>query len=255
MEPVPNLPELKEIREFRKSGNSIRRRGGETDAQEEVPGEVQEVRGEKPCMKSWRMSARVINIFFVVSCIYVLFLIYGVSVTQYQYHDDGSVSAQRLSVDGIREKKEYEKIMAQYERCRLLYEKVLMLDYRLGAGQEDPLVLALKYESLLDDVTDLSVKTDALAVDMQYSQIKGMMASWIKDDIAVYLQNMSSAISQDSKEAADHAIQDKDRVYDKFLLITQSMAATGKKIHGAEISGIKGWTPERYIDGAIHSKD
>ena len=52
-----------------------------------------------------------------------------------------------------------------------------------------------------------------------------MMVNWIKNDIAVYLQNISAAISENNTEKANNALQDKDRVYDDFSLITQNIVA------------------------------
>lgn len=124
----------------------------------------------------------------------------------------------------------------------------------MGKGEEDPLTLAPEYESMLDEVSDLSIKTDALEVDSQYSQIKSLLLTWIKDDIAVYLQNMSAAISKNDADTANNALQDKDRVYSDFSVITQNIAATGENIKGVDITDVKEWTPENYVDEEINGK-
>ena len=107
---------------------------------------------------------------------------------------------------------------------------------------------------MLDEVSDLSIKTDALEVDSQYSQIKSLLLTWIKDDIAVYLQNMSAAISKNDADTANNALQDKDRVYSDFSVITQNIAATGENIKGVDITDVKEWTPENYVDEEINGK-
>lgn len=218
-------------------------------------GSNQEVAGTKENEeRNFHVLTRIINVLLVVGCVYIIFLIYGVAVTKYQYNDDGVVEAQRMSVSDIREQKAYEHIMSQYLQCRNLYEQTLMLDYRLGAGVEDPLVIAPEYEGLLETVEDLSIKTDAMTVDAGYEQLKSMMVSWIRDDIAVYLQNMSSAISQNNSETANNALQDKDRVYQNFSLITQNMVAVGEQTKGVDLTDLKEWTPEGYIDEEINGK-
>ena len=78
-----------------------------------------------------------------------------------------------------------------------------------------------------------------------------MMVNWIKNDIAVYLQNISAAISENNTEKANNALQDKDRVYDDFSLITQNIVALGSSISGADLTDIKSWTPEDYVDQEI----
>lgn len=201
--------------------------------------------------KKWSIVTRIINILLILACIYFVFLIYGVAVTDYQYTDEGNIAAQKLSVSDIREKKNFETILVQYENCRLLYEQVLMLDYRLGQGAEDALTIAPEYEELLDTVTDLSIKTDAASVDTQYTQLKNMLLNWIQNDIAVYLQNMSTAISENNSEKANNALQDKDNVYSDFSLITSNMVTIGEKITGVDLTDIKGWTPESYINERI----
>lgn len=216
--------------------------------------EIETIQAERKTLDRWRLSTRILNIVLVTACIYVLFLIYGVLVTDYQYVEDGTIKAERLSISDLAEKKSYESIYYQYLNCRALYEKTLILDYRLGAGQEDPLTIAPEYEALLEEVTDLSVKTDALEVDTQYSQIKNMLLSWIKSDIAVYLQNMSAAIAQNNEETANNALQDKDRTYSNFSTITQNIAAMGETVKGADLTSLKEWTPENYVDTEIHGK-
>lgn len=201
--------------------------------------------------KKWSVLTRIVNIILIVACIYFVFLIYGVAVTDYQYTDDGTIAAQKLTVSDIRNKKNFETVLVQYEGCRILYEQVLMIDYRLGQGEEDPLTIGPEYEELLDTVSNLSIKTEAATVDTQYTQIKNMLLNWIKNDIAVYLQNMSSSISQNSIETANNALQDKDRVYANFSQITSNIVSLGEQVPGVDLTIIKEWTPESYVNKKI----
>ena len=205
-------------------------------------------------MKRGNLHTRIINFILIAGCIYLLVLIFGAAVTKYQYNSDGKAVPEKMSVDDIRQKHNFDTILTQYEYCRSLYEKTLLLDYRVAQGQEDTLEIAPEYEALLDDVQNLSVKTDAISVDTKYDQVKSMMDNWIKNDIAVYLQNISAAISENNTEKANNALQDKDRVYDDFSLITQNIVALGSSISGADLTDIKSWTPEDYVDQEINGK-
>lgn len=205
-------------------------------------------------MKRGNFHTKIINFVLIAGCIYLLVLIFGAAVTKYQYNSDGKAVPEKMSVDDIRQKHNFDTILTQYEYCRSLYEKTLLLDYRVAQGQEDTLEIAPEYEALLDDVQNLSVKTDAISVDTKYDQVKSMMVNWIKNDIAVYLQNISAAISENNTEKANNALQDKDRVYDDFSLITQNIVALGSSISGADLTDIKSWTPEDYVDQEINGK-
>lgn len=205
-------------------------------------------------MKRGNLHTKIINFILIAGCIYLLVLIFGAAVTKYQYNSDGKAVPEKMSVDDIRQKHNFDTILTQYEYCRSLYEKTLLLDYRVAQGQEDTLEIAPEYEALLDDVQNLSVKTDAISVDTKYDQVKSMMVNWIKNDIAVYLQNISAAISENNTEKANNALQDKDRVSDDFSLITQNIVALGSSISGADLTDIKSWTPEDYVDQEINGK-
>ena len=205
-------------------------------------------------MKRGNLHTKIINFVLIAGCIYLLVLIFGAAVTKYQYNSDGKAVPEKMSVDDIRQKHNFDTILTQYEYCRSLYEKTLLLDYRVAQGQEDTLEIAPEYEALLDGVQNLSVKTDAISVDTKYDQVKSMMVNWIKNDIAVYLQNISAAISENNTEKANNALQDKDRVYDDFSLITQNIVALGSSISGADLTDIKSWTPEDYVDQEINGK-
>lgn len=205
-------------------------------------------------MKRGNLHTKIINFVLIAGCIYLLVLIFGAAVTKYQYNSDGKAVPEKMSVDDIRQKHNFDTILTQYEYCRSLYEKTLLLDYRVAQGQEDTLEIAPEYEALLDDVQNLSVKTDAISVDTKYDQVKSMMVNWIKNDIAVYLQNISAAISENNTEKANNALQDKDRVYDDFSLITQNIVALGSSISGADLTDVKSWTPEDYVDQEINGK-
>lgn len=205
-------------------------------------------------MKRGNLHTKIINFVLIAGCIYLLVLIFGAAVTKYQYNSDGKAVPEKMSVDDIRQKHNFDTILTQYEYCRSLYEKTLLLDYRVAQGQEDTLEIAPEYEALLDDVQNLSVKTDAISVDTKYDQVKSMMVNWIKNDIAVYLQNISAAISENNTEKANNALQDKDRVYDDFSLITQNIVALGSSISGADLTDIKSWPPEDYVDQEINGK-
>ena len=68
--------------------------------------------------KKYRFITKVINILLIAGCVYMIFLIYGVSVTEYQYNTNGQIEAQKLSVSDIRKQKNYEHVLSSYLACR-----------------------------------------------------------------------------------------------------------------------------------------
>ncbi len=225
----------------------------ETEEELEISS-LETARNEKLKVARHKKLSRIASIFMVIACVYVIFLIYGVFCTKYQYNKQGEIKPVVLSVAEIKALKDYNVILVQYEDCRVLYEKILQLDYRLGLGVEDPLTLAPEYEKLLDEVNTLTVKTDALDVDMRYETIKNMLLVWVQTDAAIYLQKISSGISQNNGEDASIAVDYKNIMYDDFALISQNLITIGETINGANINGIVEWSPESYINEFINGE-
>ena len=216
-----------------------------------------EMQAETMREKKRQRRVKVTSGILVAVICYVVFLIYGVIMTTYQYGSDGAIHPQMMTVSDIQEEKDYETIMVWYERTRVLYERILMLDYRLGAGSEDPLTIGPEYNALLEDskdvnVSDLAIKNDALTVNTKYSTVKDMMYQWVSNDAALYLQYMSNAITKNDSEAADNAIVEKDTMYNDFSLITQNIVTLGENIKGVDITEITDWSPDGYVNEQVY---
>lgn len=92
---------------------------------------------------------------------------------------------------------------------------------------------------MLDEIETLSIKLNALDSDTKYDQIKYMISSWIQNDAAIYLQKMSSAISQNNSEDASIALSYQTAMYNNFSLITENLVAMGDAIEGVNVTDIK----------------
>lgn len=212
--------------------------------------EEESLRQETVSLKKEKRSGifyKVLQIVLSLGCVYLIFLIYGAGITDYQYGENGEVEPRFVTAAQIRQLKDFNTVLYHYEQARDLYEQALTLDYNLAQEYEEPLRLAADYEAMLDPISKLSVQVDALDVPTQYNQLKSMLLAWIKTDIAVYVQNVSVGISQNNAEKADHAIQDRDRMRQDFSAITQNMTAIGEAVNGADLQGIKAWSPEAFI--------
>lgn len=194
-----------------------------------------------------RIMSRIASVFLVLACIYIIFLIYGTFVTEYTYDENGNIVPQFMSVDEIRELEEFNDFAIQYRQARVIYEEVLRLDYRIGAGIEDPLVIAPEYEKMLESIEQLAIDVQATTVSSKYTQTHSMLLQWVQTDIAVYCQRMSQAISQNNAEYAAQALEYKSIVYNDFSLITGNITTLGQTVNGADISDITSWSPEKYV--------
>lgn len=213
---------------------------------------------EESAEKRYRRLTQGVNLLIILLCIYTGFLIFGVAVTQYHYSDNGTIEAQKLSVSDIREKKEYEKILAQYINLRTIYQSVLLLDYQYDQNADEHMTIATEYEKILDDILKASTQIKALDIDSKYVQLQSMMLSWVdsqnEQSIYTYCKLMSAGITENNDDAVNQAIQIENFVDDNFTQITSNFVTLGENINGTDLVDIKEWSPEKYINEKINGK-
>lgn len=194
-----------------------------------------------------RMLSKIGTGFIILLCIYFLYLTYGVYVTNFVYDDSGKVIAEQMSIDDIQKNKEYKMMEEYYLRAREIYEQTLSLDYQLSVDAADSVLIATQYEDLLTPISTLSVQLSGQEVSSKYAQFKTMLLTWVQTDIAVYLQNMSAAISQNSNEKANQALEYKERTYNDFSIITKNLTGLSEDVKDVDVADIQAWSPSEYI--------
>lgn len=201
--------------------------------------------------KRQRVLRRITGILLIFCCVYLTFLLYGAINTEFIYDEDGQIIPRPMTVEAISRIEDYNQIAVQYRQARYLYEQVLLLDYRVAAGIEDTLAIAPEYEKMLDSVETLAIQLGAVNISSEYTQTLSMLKQWVEEDIAVYCQNMSRAISQNNEEYAANALEYKDRMYQDFSVITQNLLVSAQSIEGADTKDIAAWSPEGYIEKEV----
>lgn len=195
-------------------------------------------------------TSNVINIAkrvgIIVSCIYFSILIFGAVITEYTYDSAGNVTAMAMSYDDLKKLDEFKILIKQFYTMQDLYKATLDIDYEFYLNPSESTALSAEYEGLLEDVSKASIKTDSINVSVAYTHIKSMMLSWIKNDIAVYLQNMSVAIAQNDTQKASNAAEDRVRMKNNYEIIFNNLTALGEKIKGMDINDLNEWNPDNY---------
>lgn len=200
--------------------------------------------------KKLKRSKRKFYLFKISICFlcgYLLFLIYGVMVTNYDYNKDGEVEAQIMTREDIKNQKEYSTLLGYYIDARSLYEQILLIDYRLEKNPDDAIDLVPEYESWLDTSNKILVQLKAFSPSKAYTPAYNLLINWVNADLSSYLQEISAALSQSSAEHMQNAINDKERIYNDCYQLTANMISLGEKVKGVDISTLKEWSPEEFI--------
>ena len=208
---------------------------------------IKESREKSKKLLEFLKSSKGIDCMFLVGCIYLVFLIFGVFVTEYQYDESGLIVAQQMSYEDVVAKKSFEVLINQYIECRKLYEEVLIIDVELAKGEVSAMTLSPKYETIVSKAEVLYTKTEAMSIDKKYEQVRAMMLTWIEAELATYSKSMSAAISQNSETLAKNALVLREKTYNDFVLITQNIIAMGNTLTGVDLVDIKEWDIAKVI--------
>lgn len=177
---------------------------------------------------------------------YMIFLIYGVSKTTYQYDSKGYSVPVAMNYSDIEKVEEFKSILVYYEECKTLYEKVLKTDYKLAVNPDNSQIIATEYESILDEMDKFLTQLDAVAVKSDYSLLKNMLYNWCANDIAIYLQNIAEALTINSQTKAEQAITYRTQSKVDFETITKNFSSVAKTMKGVDVSALENWTADEY---------
>lgn len=197
--------------------------------------------------KSTKRNYYIFKVVLCVLCGYLLFLIYGALMTDYDYNEKGNVTAQRMSVEDIRQQKEFNTLLGYYMDARALYEKILSLNYQLDRNEKDAIKYASEYEKLLDESSRIIIQVKAVTPSKQYSQAYSLLLNWVNADLSSYLQEISKALTTGSAENLQNAMNDKQRCYNNCHQLTANIISLGQNIKGVNLTDVKDWSPEIYI--------
>lgn len=197
--------------------------------------------------KTRRNLSKLIVIAASILCVYVVFLIYGVAMTSYVYNSSGEVEPEVLSVEDLRTLNQYNTLSGYYLRTRVLYEKVLTIDYELATDSNNSSTIAREYLGLLDEVSKLASDINAAQLDIEYTGIISRMYTLVYTHIAVYLQNMNGALEGNNADKANQALQGREVITSEFATLTENMAALCSTTHGAKNGDIFNWSPTSFV--------
>lgn len=199
-------------------------------------------------IKNEETKEKIKKIGLIFCCLYLAFIIYGAIITTYTYDDNGYVVPQVMKMSDIKEKGEFEKVLYYYKECIELYEGCIDIDYELSLGKTSSSIIATEYEGKLEKVDALITQLSALSLKSNYSLLQQMLTNWASNDIAVYLQNISEAITTNNQTKASNALQDRVRMESDFNTITANFVEIGKSLVGVNTNEYADWTVEKYSE-------
>ena len=202
-----------------------------------------------------RFAKRITMIFLSVLCVYIVMLIYGTFVTQYEYDDNGMLAPIEMSIDEISARNDYNEIISYYLQARGIYEKILVLDYRVANEPDNLVVIATEYDEIrTKDISKVLASIEASTLSTKYNQILSMIHTFEETYLVSYCNYISVALSETgdvAEQAKTEAIAGRTEVEKNFQAITSNIIALGENVKGYDLTDIREWSPNGYITETI----
>lgn len=199
-------------------------------------------------IKNMSARSRRRSIIFAIIIGYICFLIYGVVNSDFVTNEAGVSMPVAKTNREVKEMEEYKLVKSYYIRAQKQYKKILDIDIELSQNPNTSKLIATKYEKELAFFDAFITDLQAIKVGDEYTIVLDQLISWCSNDICVYLQNMSAALSQNNQEKASNALEDRGRTIVDFNTISENLTAIGNSIKGADTIEMD-FNPEEYTKG------
>ena len=184
-------------------------------------------------------------------CVYLMLLIAGSAMTTFSYDKNGTVAPQEMSISDIRKKEKFQELLSLYYSARRVYEKVLVLDYRVTQEKENVIEIGSEYQAVIDEIDKSVAKLDSSTLDSSYTQVGGMIYTFLNTHLVSYCNYMAIALSSNDASAADQALSAREEAESMFEKATENVLSLGKDIKGVELEDVYKWSPSGYINEAV----
>lgn len=185
----------------------------------------------------------------IIAAVYIIFLVFGGIVTQFEYDKNGNYGPVKMSYSDLKNKEKFNELLQYYYTVRGLYEDALTYDYKLSLDSSQSITLSSKYNSLISRTDKVYVKVKALSTNAEYETLQGLLLSWM-ERFELYSKHMNSALATNDATAGTQALEDRQAVYKLFDTLTANFAGIANNVKGiksTEIEELKSWTPDKFI--------
>lgn len=143
----------------------------------------------------------------IFGILYLIVVIFGLMSMRYYYDENGNRRLYPLSFYDLQLQDDYDTLTEQLDNIRNLMVDVAIVDIHLANGQYSNYEASTLYTALLDEKLDVMIpKVNSMNLQANQEPIRETMESLLSYDLALYLQNISSALKSGDALALSTAL-------------------------------------------------
>lgn len=176
-------------------------------------------------------------ILFCVVTFYLAFLLLGLCTTDYYIDENNQKQLVVADYTILKNRKDYNEITKMMGNIRSIMVDVTVLDIKVANGDIEYIEAANEYTSILNDQIDTLIpKVQAMDLDSSNQYIEQSIESLLSNDIAIYLQNISSALTSADSQTLSDAMAWRESMWQSYDDIDEQIQMLADKIHKTDDS-------------------
>lgn len=165
------------------------------------------------------------RIFLGVLCLYFVFVLFSMLVSDYYIDENGVRQPIVLSFEYLAVRDDYRTLLKQYKAIEELVVDITVVDIHLANEDITEMEAATQYSTILDDRLDVMIpKITAMELGEEQIVLQQSMETLLSNDIAVYLQKIIEGLKTGNADSVNTALVWREKSLAAFDVIRSDMA-------------------------------
>ena len=167
----------------------------------------------------------------IFGILYLIVVIFGLVSMRYYYDENGNRRLYPLSFSDLQLQDDYFTLTEQLDNIRSLMVDVAIIDIHLANGQYSNYEASTLYTALLDEKLDVMIpKVNSMNLQANQEPIRETMESLLSYDLALYLQNISSALKSGDASTLSAALGYRDKWLKTYEILEGDIMEISEKL-------------------------
>lgn len=168
--------------------------------------------------------------FFLVTC-YLAVLLLGVATTQHYVDENNKTHLIVADVSTLKDRSDFNEITSVMDDVRSTLVDVTIIDIKVANNEIEYMEAAGEYSGILEDIDVLIPKVQAMDLESNNQLIEQSIESLLSNDVAIYLQNISSALTTMSETDLNTALQWRESIWQSYEDLEEQIKILATNLH------------------------
>lgn len=172
---------------------------------------------------SWlKRHSKKLTVIFLLC--YIAIVIFGALTTRTYTDENGKRHSYRITFSSLKQEDDYELLIEKLTEVRKLLAEITVVDIHLANADISNHEAATLYSSILNKKLDILIpKVSSMNVGEEQKSIQDAIKSILANDLALYLQNITTALRTGDTKAVSVALTYREKALSTYKIIEDEL--------------------------------